>query len=512
MPAVTAPRAVTAPLVLDRESASTGAVRLSGRNVAVALILVAIGVGMLGFGGAGNNIVLSALVLTVLGAASVTIARVHGSIAEGLGIGLLMPWFGVVFILTYGLSTLVWLGTPQGSYAEVSRSSIGPAAVLVGIGLSCVMLGYLAGGGLFAGPGVRFGRVLLGRRALPTLTGYWILSAAWGIATYVQIGQGSFGYLQNVRAATTDASPFARLFGIAVTAGPMALALASWASRGKRKGAWKVSLAVGVLAQTGAALLAGGKEGLIVIVLAVLLGRAASIGRVKLVRGAAVLVIIVAVVVPAVTAYRAAVTAGGGRLSPGQVLGNITGIFNQAQTQAQLAKQSGSSPLNSFFWRESRISDVAIIVQRTPDQIPFQSGSAIVEAPILGVVPRIIWPTKPILTEGLQFSHLYYDIPAQVETSSAITPYGDLYIHGGYVTLVLGCLVLGFFISLLDVAGAALRDPRWVFVTLALFTVVMKQEMDYVNMVSTIPFALLGTALFMRMAIFGSPRIEDQPS
>ena len=57
------------------------------------------------------------------------------------------------------------------------------------------------------------------------------------------------------------------------------------------------------------------------------------------------------------------------------------------------------------------IDSPAIIMQRTPAQIPYSNPAQLVISPVIDLIPRILWPGKPILTVGYQISQEYYQLP-----------------------------------------------------------------------------------------------------
>ena len=48
-------------------------------------------------------------------------------------------------------------------------------------------------------------------------------------------------------------------------------------------------------------------------------------------------------------------------------------------------------------------------MQRTPDQIGFRSPIELIVGPLAGVVPRALWPGKPIPLTGLQVTQEFYE-------------------------------------------------------------------------------------------------------
>jgi hypothetical protein len=201
------------------------------------------------------------------------------------------------------------------------------------------------------------------------------------------------------------------------------------------------------------------------------------------------------VVVPLNAAYRTLVNADGARLSPSQVLSTAGASVKEV---GQITEY-GSGPLATAV-RVSRIGDLAIVVQRTPSSIAYRSVWELVEAPILGVIPRAIWPDKPVLTAGYDFSQQYYGLPATTYTSSAVTPEGDLWRHGGWLTLVVGMALLGAGLRFVDaIIGSIKRHPTGVLLVLALFATVVKHETDMISLIASIPGTLIACGLAARI-------------
>jgi hypothetical protein len=212
------------------------------------------------------------------------------------------------------------------------------------------------------------------------------------------------------------------------------------------------------------------------------------------------------IVVPFNQAYRSAARNASGTLSASQaldaapsILGEVIGTGNASG----LLSSSGSSLLS----RIREIDSPAIIMQRTPEEIGFLSPVRLVEAPIVILVPRAVWPGKPILDTGYEFGQIYYGSPATVYTSYAVTPVGDLYRHGGWIPVIVGMFLLGCGVRLLDDVMDVRGNPQSVFLFLLLFPSLVKQENDWVGMLAGLP----GTLLVWLFAISLTFRKRERP-
>jgi hypothetical protein len=138
----------------------------------------------------------------------------------------------------------------------------------------------------------------------------------------------------------------------------------------------------------------------------------------------------------------------------------------------------------------------------TPDTIPYRSPLELASAPFVGLIPRAIWPDKPVFANGYQFSQEYYGTSSRTYTSAAVTPLGDLYRHGGLVVVAIGMLLLGMVCRLFDLVIRPDLDPRTICFVLVFLPVIVKSEMDVYTLLLSIPTgivtALLGSRLICR--------------
>ena len=191
-----------------------------------------------------------------------------------------------------------------------------------------------------------------------------------------------------------------------------------------------MTLTILFLAELAFGAAAGVKQNFVIAVLAVAIPFSATRRRLPKATLIALVLIFLFVIIPFNLAYRNAARGGSATLSVSQALTTAPGILYQTVTDYNPLTVIPSS-LDYFLQRIREIDSPAIILQRTPGQIGFLSPLQLVEEPAIGLVPRAVWPDKPIFISGYQVSWQYYGLPSTVITSSAITPVGDLYRHGG---------------------------------------------------------------------------------
>lgn len=429
---------------------------------------------------------------------------------QGKALGLGRWWFGSWILLWYGiafgLATLTWVQPQTGPAAEISLPSVLRALWLVAVGMTLWVIGYFVGPGQ---PARRFGnRVMatLSLRFAPEVRSPlapWILFAvgiAAGIASAVTTGL--FGYVGDVQSGVTTASGYQQLLSDLGLCAPLAVAAAALQVYRERVPGARVTLTVLVLAEIAFGAATGNKQGFVITILAVAIPFTTGRRRAHKVllafaglafAGLAFLLI----VIPFNQSYRSAARSSSGTLSTREALDAAPGILGQTISTGNAAGVLSSSA-TYLLARIREIDSPAIIMQRTPAEIGFASPVQLVTAPIVTLIPRAVWPGKPILDPGYQFSQTYYEIPATVFTASAVTPVGDLYRHGGWIPVIAGMFLLGCGVRFLDDVMDVGRNPHSIFLFMLLFPILVKQEDDWIGMLAGIP----GTLLIWLFAVY----------
>jgi hypothetical protein len=442
----------------------------------------------------GDQIVWGAVALATL---CTGLLLLMSAATGGDGLGLASwrvgPWSLVWGALAFGLATITWIGPQAGPAAEILPSSILRALWMLALAMVMLTAGYCAGPYRFA--------VAHARRAVDAVTGQltddirgpavpWVL---FGIGVAAQLGYalltGHLGYIGNAAAAVTTASGYSQYLAVAGDCVPLSVAAAAVRAYQTRvAGAW-VSLTVlfGGAICVGAVI--GGKESFVVAILAVIIPRAVIRRRLPAGAVVAALLFFLLIVIPFNLSYRASAR-GTVTLSTSQALAAapaIAGKVLASDFSPSVVQRSGSYLAE----RVRTIDSPAIILQRTPAQIPFSSPADLITSPVVNLIPRILWPGKPILAEGYQVSQQYYQLPAQLYTSSDVTPEGDLYRHGGWFTLIAGMFLGGCGIRILDEVTDLRRSVRGGFLIILLFPDIVQAGSDCSTLLAGIPGYLL---------------------
>jgi hypothetical protein len=419
----------------------------------------------------------------------------------GLARWKLGPWALAWCAVADGLATMAWDPLPGTVTAEISDTSVLRALWLVAAGMTCWVAGYLTGpGALLRNAAARGMRRLAASRSGDVrgpLTP-WLLYAVGTVARVASVATtGRLGYAGS--AAVTSATGYDQFLADLGLLAPLAVCSAAFLAYRERRPGARVTLVVLFLAEIAYGALTGNKAAFVTAALAVIIPAAAA--RARLPKGiliAAVAVFLV-IVVPFTLAYRTAIR-GGVTLTASQAAAQAPGILRQTADGTQ-ALTAVPASLDYLLQRVQEISAPAIIMQRTPSQIPYTSPAQLVTGPLADLVPRALWPGKPILEPGYLFSQEYYGAPATVLSSAAVTPVGDLWRHGGWIPVIAGMFALGCGVRLLDDSLDARTDPHAIFLVLLLFPLV-KAENDWVGLLAGIPATiavwLLGVMLAFR--------------
>jgi hypothetical protein len=420
----------------------------------------------------------------------------------------ILVWYGVAF----GLATLTWSDPQSGAPAQIAVSSVLRALWLVSVGLAAWMLGYLAGPGPLAERVVvRRVEALRGRFAqdVRSTAAPWILYGIGGAARLTEIvTSGHFGYVGNASAVLNTATSYQQALSLLSLCAPLAVAAAALQVYREKIASARITLVVLFVAEFAFAAAAGGKQNFIIAVLGVVVPYSAT--RKKLPSPlilAALAIVFLTLIIPFSQTYKSTARNGTTTLSTNEAFATAPNIIDNI-IQNYNPESVIPNSLSYLFHRIREIDSPAIIMQRTPGQIGYSSPLQLVEDPISGMIPRALWPGKPILASGYQVSQQYYGLSATVYNSSAITPVADFYRHGGWPPVLIGMFVFGCAVRLLDNVLDIRSNPHAIFLILLLFPTVVKNETDWLGLVVGIPATVLMWFLAVSLT-FRSRRAVD---
>lgn len=429
---------------------------------------------------------------------------------DGLGLASwrIGPWSLVWGALAFGLATISWPGSQSGESGAIWPGDIVRALCMIAAALAMLTVGYCAGPYRLAVFRGRRVTDALGHRFTDEIRGPavpWVLLGAGSVA---QLGfavlTGHFGYVGDVAASVTSASGYSQYLAVAGECVSLAvMAAAMRAYRTRTLGAW-LTLGVVFAADIAEGAVGGAKESFVIAILAVIIPY--SIVRRRLPTGIIVVAVLgfLLIIIPFNLAYRASVR-GTVTLTTSQAVAAAPAIAGQV-VAGDLSPAVLGTSVSYLAQRIRTIDTPAIIMQRTPSEIPYASPGQLLIAPIADFIPRIVWPGKPILVPGYQISQEYYRLPAQVYTSSNVTPEADLYRHGGWFPLILGMFLLGCAIRIIDEVTDLRRGAHGAFLIILLFPDIVQAGSDCATLLAGIPgmallwFVVVATSFARRQA------------
>jgi hypothetical protein len=136
---------------------------------------------------------------------------------------------------------------------------------------------------------------------------------------------------------------------------------------------------------------------------------------------------------------------------------------------------SGDGAYDKFFGRQAEVaSATGLVLMMTPAVVPFEGLARFLDIP-LNLVPRVIWPDKPISSRGVWFSVNFRGLDEKTTSSSAMTIFSEGYLFFGWTGVMLGMFLAG---AALAVMRRALDSPRFALVHLALVPTILNIEPD----------------------------------
>lgn len=431
---------------------------------------------------------------------------------QGLSRWLFGPWILIWYALTYGFATITWRQPQVGNtVALIALPSVLRALWLVAVGMTAWAGGYFVGPGMLARSMTAKGVAKVTHTFsshVRSLAAPWILYAIGTAArTASVLTTGKFQYIGNAISGDNAATGYGQILSTLTLCAPLAIAAASLQVFGERLPSARITLGILFLSEISVAAISGLKVNFLVAVLAVIIPYSAA--RRKLPRATLITsaLIFILVIIPFETAYRSTINESSASSSSFQVIQNIPEILKQTLDADGILNTIPTS-IDYLLLRVQEIDSSAIIMQRTPGQVGYADPAQLAEIPLIGFVPRAIWHSKPIEDQMYQVSQEYYEQPSTVHTAAGITPVGDLYRFGGWITVIVGMLFLGCVVRLLDDVFDVRKNPQVIFLMLLLYPSVVVAESGWVAIFSGIPLTIM--VWLFSVAVIFRRRISDQ--
>ncbi|MDB5597887.1 MAG: hypothetical protein JWM36_4848 [Hyphomicrobiales bacterium] len=440
----------------------------------------------------------NALAVTCVGVAGGLFITRRTGLMAGMAAGHVGPWASLSFALVFGLGSLQWTAPQLNGFAAViAPENVAKALELLTFAWGAWVLGYLTDVLKFA---QRPATWLVDLAMRPESAGYrWRTSGVWWLLALGLVGQAlrvrtnTFGYVTDVSASLTSFSSLGQIVSVLSNMGLFAVVLAAVKYFSPERRGRLAPLVVVSTVQVLLALAQGLKEGVAVVAVAIILSYGLVRGRVPVRMIVVASLLFAFAVLPVVTSYRVTVRGGGAVPSVGEAIALLPDVAANA-----LGSRTASQNSEQLASRLRVVDSLAVVIQKSPDVVPYAPLSDLVVQPVVGLVPRALWPGKPGFTGGYDFGRIYYNAPSNFYSAWAATPPADLYRRGGTAILILGMLLLGGLYRLFDTVLRPQTDIRHLFLIVALFPVLVKHEIDVGSLLLTLPVSLIGVAIAVR--------------
>lgn len=138
------------------------------------------------------------------------------------------------------------------------------------------------------------------------------------------------------------------------------------------------------------------------------------------------------------------------------------------------------------------LDSVMVAMKMTPTFIPYVEPTQYLLLPAMALVPRVVWPDKPIMALLMDWETTYWGA-RDTGSSIARTHFGSLYLCFGWGGTVLGMLILGFIWRFL----AELFHRHWGLLGAAMYVFVLLGMMNLENDVTAIYSMLIKLVLVL---------------
>ncbi len=430
----------------------------------------AVGLALAVWGGARAGV--AGGILLVLAVAAPICARLRADPLDAVGI------YGLATAAFLGLTSLTWLATPSEPAPGIDRGDIPGALVLVAASLAAFGLAaHLTGRARHVTPIRILPGMAPGLAALLVVFGFSFVATALGTALHL-FGYSSDPAASNAPGASEGVHQLSGVGSIVV----LVCAVAGFATNDR-------TLLRALLVLTPLQVLAGFAVGFkgasVAPIVYVGLAYVAMRGSVPWRRAIAVIVVASLVLIPANTIYRNILRPEtSSPLTPAQA---ITGSYGVLSVRLRL------------------IDSVAVIRARTPSVFPYGNGERYWLLPAVIAVPRILWPDKPVLDYGVEFSDTYWQIPLVARASTPPTQIGDLSRNFHSIGAVGGLAIWGLVVGGFTALRRRWRSPRLEVVYLAslvLWVWVVEEDLPELIaiMARAVPVAIVVAWLLMPSA------------
>lgn len=408
-------------------------------------------------------------------------------------------WFLGYAIVAFGLATFSIIGRQIESGYAVDKTKVPQALSLIALAFTLWAIGYALGRERIFQMPFQWGKETLTSRLSGDVRSANALLLVFSVGVIADILTavllGRYGYLGDspmltVGAAAWYTQPLAIASGLK-SAALFGLSVRVFVSRTDRFSKHLLPVLVLALALS---MVTGMKQAFVTALIGVAIPFLIGYGRRRILWIAAAVLVFVFVVTPIVAGIRQDVSTGNGRLG---ILASLSLSVSKLFGGSYFTADPNSPPTITTTERLREIDNLAIIIQKTPGEIPYRPISEVALAPFTGLVPRLLWPDKPVRISGYEFYRDYYG--GGGVSASAITLEGSLYLYGGTAVLAIGMFLVGLLMRAVEGALNAKNDLHGALLFMVVAEVVVKQEADVASFLAGIVVFVLSWLLGAHM-------------
>jgi hypothetical protein len=301
----------------------------------------------------------------------------------------------------------------------------------------------------------------------------------------------------------TSAAPVMQWFGTAASLLQASLLISSIEFVGKKSTSLGIQIIfwLSFVLCLGFGLISGMKSEILEPVLLVILVMGIARGRFP--RIGLVLPLLLVLIYPVVIAYRNNLNEG--YRGQANTVSGLSALLQKSVEDATTTRTAarGGAVNTGVENTSSRLSLLSLVrdVISLPSPSLINGDEHLWMAPVYPFIPRILWKSKPVLNKGQRFS---IALGLSRDTSTALTPIGDLYTLGGLPGIIAGMFIYGLCLQLFMNWMSKEFSEKALFFFLSVLLPITNLELDVFSLITySISAVLIG--LLLSNLVYGGP-------
>jgi hypothetical protein len=118
-------------------------------------------------------------------------------------------------------------------------------------------------------------------------------------------------------------------------------------------------------------------------------------------------------------------------------------VSSASDSMAGGAVSNQPSAFEQMMNRQAGVDGLAVVMKYTGDPVPFGLGKTFITVPLLSLIPRFVWPGKPIYKSTREFEHEYLGMPSAYNGFTSEQMIADFWGNFHIVGVVVGLFLVG---------------------------------------------------------------------